>query len=62
MQAIGCNCNQLKSLNLGWCENVSDAGVIGLADGCPDLEVLDLCGCIRITGKKLVAFVDFRKL
>lgn len=50
MQAIARNCNQLQTLNLGWCEGVSDKGVISLALGCPDLRALDLCGCILITG------------
>jgi len=50
LQAIGRNCSQLQSLNLGWCENVSDVGVMSLAYGCPDLRTLDLCGCVCITG------------
>ena len=50
LQAIGHHCNQLQSLNLGWCENVGDVGVISLAAGCPDLRTVDLCGCVRITG------------
>lgn len=50
LQAIGRNCNQLQSLNLGWCENVGDVGVMSLAYGCPDLRTLDLCGCVCITG------------
>ena len=50
MQAIGQNCNMLQYLNLGWCENVGDLGVMSLAYGCPDLRCLDLCGCVRITG------------
>ena len=50
LQAIGYNCNQLQSLNLGWCEKVSDVGVMSLAYGCPDLRALDLCGCLLITG------------
>lgn len=29
---------------------MSDAGVMSLAYGCPDLRALDLCGCVRITG------------
>lgn len=49
-QAIGRNCNQMQALNLGWCDNVGDVGVMSLAFGCPDLRVLDLCGCLRITG------------
>lgn len=50
MQAIGYNCGELESLNLGWCEEVSDAGVMSLAFGCHDLRALDLCGCVLITG------------
>lgn len=50
LQAVGSNCSQLQSLNLGWCDNVGDVGVISLAFGCPDLRVLDLCGCVCITG------------
>ncbi|KAG7941734.1 hypothetical protein I3843_16G060100 [Carya illinoinensis] len=50
LQAIGCYCSQLQSLSLGWCDNVSDEGVMSLAYGCPDLRALDLCGCVCITG------------
>ena len=50
MQAIALSCHQLKALNLGWCEGISDKGVISLALGCPDLRNLDLCGCVLITG------------
>jgi F-box and leucine-rich repeat protein 1 (S-phase kinase-associated protein 2) len=50
VQAIGHYCNELQSLNLGWCEQVSDVGVMSLAYGCPDLRTLDLSGCVLITG------------
>lgn len=50
MQAIGRYCSQLQCLNLGWCEDVSDVGVMSLAYGCPDLRTVDLCGCLQITG------------
>ena len=53
MQVIGQYCNHLQSVNLGWCENVSDVGVMSLAYGCPDLRSLDLCGCVLITGTSL---------
>ncbi|KAK4742177.1 hypothetical protein SAY87_000178 [Trapa incisa] len=58
LQAIGRNCCQLQSLNLGWCENVSDVGVMSLAFGCPQLRVLDLCGCVRITDDSVIALVN----
>ena len=38
----------LRSVNLGWCERVTEAGVAALAAGCPKLQALDLCGCIRV--------------
>ncbi|KAG8660563.1 F-box protein SKP2A isoform X2 [Manihot esculenta] len=55
LQAIGRNCSQLQSLNLGWCENVGDLGVMSLAYGCPDLRTLDLCGCVCITDDSVIA-------
>ncbi|XP_020524556.1 F-box protein SKP2A isoform X1 [Amborella trichopoda] len=58
LQAVGRNCNQLQYLNLGWCEKVSDVGVMSLAYGCPDLRALDLCGCILITDKSVIALAD----
>ncbi|PSS00100.1 F-box protein like [Actinidia chinensis var. chinensis] len=58
LKAIGHNCNQLKSLNLGWCEQVGDAGVKCLAYGCPDLRALDLCGCVLITDDSVVALAN----
>ncbi|KFK44465.1 hypothetical protein AALP_AA1G259800 [Arabis alpina] len=40
--AIRENCNQMQSLNLGWCENTGNDEVMSLAYGCPDLRTLDL--------------------
>uniref|UniRef100_A0A1J3FW47 F-box protein SKP2A n=1 Tax=Noccaea caerulescens TaxID=107243 RepID=A0A1J3FW47_NOCCA len=59
LEAIGNNCNQLQSLNLGWCENISDDGVMSLAYGCPELRTLDLCGCVLITDESVVALADW---
>lgn len=58
LQAIGDNCNQLHTLNLGWCENISDIGVMKLAYGCPDLKALDLCGCVQITDESVIALAN----
>ncbi|KAL2519927.1 F-box protein SKP2A [Forsythia ovata] len=55
LKAIGFNCNQLQSLNLGWCDHVGDEGVKSLAYGCPDLRALDLCGCLLITDESVIA-------
>ncbi|GLT31741.1 hypothetical protein SLA2020_064520 [Shorea laevis] len=58
LQAIGRNCALLQSLNLGWCENVGDIGVMSLAYGCPDLRSLDLCGCVLITDDSVIALAN----
>ncbi|PIN07670.1 hypothetical protein CDL12_19758 [Handroanthus impetiginosus] len=58
LKAIGYNCHQLQSLNLGWCERVGDEGVKSLAYGCPDLRALDLCGCVLITDESVVALAN----
>ncbi|KAJ6997993.1 F-box protein SKP2B-like [Populus alba x Populus x berolinensis] len=58
LQGIGRNCSQLQSLNLGWCENVGDVGVMSLAFGCPDLRTLDLCGCVCITDDSVIALAN----
>ncbi|PNT37389.2 hypothetical protein POPTR_005G185700v4 [Populus trichocarpa] len=58
LQGIGRNCSQLQTLNLGWCENVGDVGVMSLAYGCPDLRTLDLCGCVCITDDSVIALAN----
>ncbi|KAL3513773.1 hypothetical protein ACH5RR_026490 [Cinchona calisaya] len=55
LTAIGYYCNQLQSVNLGWCEKVGDAGVTSLANGCPNLRALDLCSCVLITDESVIA-------
>ncbi|KAG6501383.1 hypothetical protein ZIOFF_041262 [Zingiber officinale] len=58
LQAISCNCCKLQYLNLGWCEHVSDAGVISLAASCPDIRGLNLCGCVQITDDSVIALAN----
>ncbi|GJX60978.1 F-box protein SKP2A-like protein [Tanacetum coccineum] len=58
LKAIGYNCNQLQSINLGWCEGVGDVGVMSLAYGCPNLRALDLCGCVLITDESVIALAN----
>lgn len=58
LQAIGRYCNEMQFLNLGWCNNVSDVGVMSLAYGCPDLRTLDLCGCVLITDDSVIALAN----
>ncbi|CAN1234687.1 F-box protein SKP2A [Linum perenne] len=49
---------ELQLLNLGWCENVGDIGVMSLAYGCPKLRTLDLCGCVFITDDSVIALAN----
>ncbi|KAJ6352659.1 hypothetical protein OIU76_001815 [Salix suchowensis] len=58
LQGIGRNCSQLQFLNLGWCENVGDVGVMSLAYGCPELRTVDLCGCASITDESVIALAN----
>ncbi|XP_073125102.1 F-box protein SKP2A-like [Henckelia pumila] len=58
LKAIGSNCNNLQSLNLGWCDRVGDEGVKSLAYGCPGLRALDLCGCVLITDESVIALAN----
>ncbi|CAH9128406.1 unnamed protein product [Cuscuta epithymum] len=58
LKAIGYFCNRLRSVNLGWCDEISDEGVMSLAYGCPDLRALDLCGCVLITDESVIALAN----
>ena len=49
VQALAAGCTSLESLNLGWCERITDAGVVPLALGCRHLSIVDFCGCLLIT-------------
>ena len=42
-------CRKLQQLNLGWCECVTEVGLQAVAHCCPDLEMLDLCGCNQVS-------------
>ena len=43
---------QLRELNLGWCEEITETGLQAVAECCPDLEMLDLCGCNKVSSKE----------
>ena len=45
----------LSCIHLGWCDQVSDAGVSSVARGCPQLSSLNLEGCHQVTDAGLSA-------
>lgn len=45
---------QLQELNLGWCECVTEIGLQAVAECCPDLEMLDLCGCTKVSSWEII--------
>ncbi|KAK6941966.1 Leucine-rich repeat, partial [Dillenia turbinata] len=52
-------CKKILSLNLTWCVQVTDAGVIAIAQGCTSLEFLSLFGIVGVTDKSLEALSRF---
>ncbi|MCD7458332.1 hypothetical protein HAX54_037928 [Datura stramonium] len=52
----------LKILNLSWLVNVSDATVVALAEGCKNLDALNLTGCEFVTGEGVRTFTKHRSL
>jgi F-box/leucine-rich repeat protein 2/20 len=56
LKAVGRFCKQLEELNLRFCEGVSDAGVVGIAEGCgKSLKSLGIAACARVTDVALHA-------
>ena len=41
-------CRGLRDVNVGWCEALTDEGIGALAENCPDLLSVDLCGCLQV--------------
>lgn len=33
---------------MGWCEALTEEGIQALASNCPQLESVDLCGCLQV--------------
>ncbi|KAF0689499.1 Aste57867_19056 [Aphanomyces stellatus] len=50
-------CAHLAWVNLAWCENVTDAGVLDMAKGCPELEEVVLTYCSQLTDATLRGLV-----
>ncbi|XP_059275025.1 uncharacterized protein LOC132029716 [Lycium ferocissimum] len=52
----------VKRLNLSWLVNVSDATVVALAEGCKNLDALNLTGCEFVTGEGVCTLTKHRSL
>lgn len=46
---LGLGCKHLQQLNLSFCINVTNRGLIKLAQGCPSLADLDIRECSLVT-------------
>lgn len=53
LQELAKHCTALQSLNLGWCGQISDKGILAFTRGCSDLRVIDLCRCSLITDQSV---------
>ena len=48
-QSLGAGCGQLLSIDLGDCDQVTDAGISALVAGCGQLLCIDLGDCDQVT-------------
>ncbi|XP_010243424.1 PREDICTED: F-box protein At3g58530 [Nelumbo nucifera] len=60
-QGLSCiaKCKNLVSLNLTWCVQITDVGVIAIAEGCCSLEFLSLFGIVGVTDRCLEVLSRF---
>ena len=49
VSALGDGCGQLQTIDLSYCDGITDMGVSALGDGCGQLQTIDLSDCRRIT-------------
>ncbi|KAF5737370.1 F-box protein [Tripterygium wilfordii] len=60
-ESLSCiaKCKKLVSLNLTWCVQITDAGVMAIAQDCTSLEFLSLFGIVGVTDKCLEVLSRF---
>lgn len=46
---IGVTCSKLRSLNVGWCRQLTDLSVKDILGGCPEITVIKAWGCNSLT-------------
>lgn len=52
------SCHQLRTVNLTWCIQLTDAGICALAQGCRRLESLSMHGILGVTDASLQALAE----
>jgi hypothetical protein len=52
------NCAELTSINLGFCDNITNAGVMGVAENCAGLTTISLCACWIMTDAAVTALAE----
>ena len=55
ISAICRGCSKLRSINLGGCNEVTDAGISALGHGCGQLRTVNLRGCNQVTDAGILA-------
>jgi F-box and leucine-rich repeat protein 2/20 len=58
LAALGAGCSLLSTLNLRYCKNISDDGVIEFAQHHRNVKVIDLRDCPGITDRALSALAE----
>ena len=48
LETLSHHCKQLKTLDVGWCKNITDAGVRQIAENSPNLTYLGLMRCDQV--------------
>jgi hypothetical protein len=67
MIALAQGCPLLSSIDLSYCQSITDAGIVALAQGCPQLRDVELQSCTAITHISIIALMrgcpdfDFNK-
>ena len=52
---MSAGCGQLQSINLSYCDNVTDAGISALSAGCGQLQSINLSYCNKVTDAGILA-------
>ncbi len=56
---LGAGAPRLVTLKLDGCHQVTDDGVVAIADCCYYLTEIDLSGCVEVTDRAITAFTSY---